>query len=49
MGVGSQSVLMNTESFGLFAARVLAMDQKMEASQTINITGENMGMVILCV
>ena len=47
VGVGSQSVLMNAESFGLFAARVLAMDQKMEASQTINITGENMGMEML--
>ena len=47
VGVGSQSVLMNAESFGLFAARVLAMDQKMDASQTINITGENMGMEIL--
>ena len=47
VGVGSQSVLINAESFGLFAARVLAMDQKMEASQTINITGENMGMAII--
>lgn len=40
---GSEAVLMNAESFGLYAARVLAMDQGMGAGQTVNITGENMG------
>ena len=43
VGVGSQAVLMNAESFGLFAARVLAMDQEMESGTSINITGKNMG------
>ena len=42
VGVGSQAVLMNAESFGLFAARVLAMDQEMESGTSINITGKNM-------
>ena len=40
---GSEAVLMNAESFGLYAARVLAMDQGMGAGQIVNITGENMG------
>ena len=40
--MGSQAVLMNAESFGLFAARVLAMDQEMESGTSINITGKNM-------
>ena len=43
VGVGSQAVLMNAESFGLFAARVLAIDQEMESGTPINTTGENMG------
>ena len=43
VGVGSQAVLMNAESFGLFAARILAMDQEMESGTSINITGKNMG------
>ena len=38
--VGSQAVLNNTETFGLYAARVL--DQQMGTGQTVNITGENM-------
>ena len=41
--MGSQAVLMNAESFGLFAARVLATDEDMRPGQVINITGENMG------
>ena len=44
VGVGSQAVLMNAESFGLFAARVLATDEDMRPGQVVNITGENMGM-----
>ena len=40
---GSQAVLMNAESFGLYAAQVLAMDQDMGPGQTVNITGENIG------
>ena len=43
IGVGSQAVLMNAESFGLFAARVLATDEDMRPGQVVNITGENMG------
>ena len=39
--VGSQAVLNNTETFGLYAARVL--DQQMGTAQTLNITGDNMG------
>jgi hypothetical protein len=42
VGVGSQAVLMNAESFGLFAARVLATDEDMRPGQVVNITGENM-------
>ena len=38
--VGSQAVLNNTETFGLYAARVL--DQQMGTRQTVNITGDNM-------
>ena len=43
VGVGSQAVLMNAESFGLFAARVLSSDDDMRPGQVINITGENIG------
>ena len=39
--VGSQAVLNNAETFGLYAARVL--DQQMGTGQTLNITGDNMG------
>ena len=39
--VGSQAVLQNAESYGLYAARVL--EQQMGTGQTLNITGENMG------
>ena len=46
VGVGSQAVLMNAESFGLFAARVLSSDEDMRPGQVVNITGENMGMFI---
>ena len=42
--MGSQAVLMNVESFGLYAAQVLAIDEETEPGQTLNITGENMGM-----
>ena len=45
VGVGSQAVLMNAESFSLYAAQVLAMDEGMEPGQVVNITGENLGMV----
>ena len=41
VGVGSQAVLQNAESYGLYAARVL--EQQMGTGQTLNITGENMG------
>ena len=44
MGVGSQAVLKNGESFGLLAARVLATDEDMRPGQMVNITGDNMGM-----
>ena len=44
VGVGSQAVLMNAESFGLFAARVLSSDEDM---RPVNITGKNMG-VFMC-
>ena len=43
VGVGSQAVLMNAESFGLFAARVLSSDEDMRPGEVINITGENIG------
>ena len=49
VGVGSQAVLMNAEAFGLFAARVLAIDQEMESGTSINTTGENMGIDSLLV
>ena len=39
--VGSQAVLQNAETYGLYAARVL--EQQMGTGQTLNITGENMG------
>ena len=44
-GAGSQAVLMNAESFSLYAAQVLALEQDMEPGQTANIsvTGENLG------
>ena len=42
--MGSQAVLMNVESFGLYAAQVLAIDEETEPGQTLNITGENIGM-----
>ena len=42
--MGSQAVLMNAESFGLFAARVLSSDEDM---RPVNITGKNMG-VFMC-
>ena len=45
VGVGSQAVLMNAESFSLYAAQVLAMDESMEPGQVVNITGENLGIV----
>ena len=38
---GSQTVLKNTEMFGLYAARLL--DQQMGPGQTVNITEDNMG------
>ena len=41
VGVGSQSVLQNTESYGLYAAKVL--EQQMGTGQTLNITGNTMG------
>jgi hypothetical protein len=44
VGVGSEAVLMNAESFGLYAARILALDQESGHRQTINITGENMAL-----
>ena len=45
VGVGSQAVLMNAESFSLYVAQVLAMDEGMEPGQVVNITGENLGTV----
>ena len=50
VGVGSQAVLMNAESFGLFAARVLSSDEDMRPGQVVNITGENTGnyLKVLC-
>ena len=45
-GVGSEAVLMNVESFGLYAAQVLAIDDETEPGQTLNITGDNMGMCV---
>jgi len=41
VGVGSQAVLQNAESYGLYAARVL--EQQMGTGQTLNITGSNVG------
>jgi hypothetical protein len=43
-GVGSQAVLMNVESFGLYAAQVLAIDEETQPGRTLNITGENMAL-----
>ena len=44
--MGSQAVLMNAESFGLFAARVLFRDEDTKPSQLVTITGKNMSMSI---
>ena len=46
VGVGSQAVLKNTESLGLFAARVLANNEDMGPCEVVNITGENIGVFI---
>ena len=47
-GVGSQAVLMNVESFGLYAAQALAINEEVESGQTLNITGDNMG-IFVCI
>ena len=39
--MGSQAVLQNAESYGLYAARVL--EKQMGRGQTLNITGNNTG------
>ena len=40
--MGSQAVLMNAESFGLFAARVLAADGP---GQFVTLAGKNTGIL----
>ena len=46
VGVASQAVLKNAESFALFIAQVLARNADMGPCQVVNITGENMGVFI---
>ena len=48
VGVASQAVLKNAESYGLFVAQVLASNEDMGSCQVFNITGENMGVFIFC-
>ena len=46
VGVASQAVVMNAESFGLFTAQALPSNEDKGPGQVVNITGENMGVFI---
>ena len=46
VGVASQAVLKNAESFGLFVAKVLANDEDMGPCELVNITGKSIGVFI---
>ena len=46
VGVASQAVLKNAESFGLLIAQMLASNDDTRSCQVFNITGENMGVFI---
>ena len=48
VGVASQAVLNNAESFGLLDAQLLVSNEDMGSCQVFNITGENMGVFIFC-